>query len=302
MIIKFKVENQRITRLDSNFVVNGTKNYLFAEFDFSEEWTGDIFEIFKNSELSKAYNQLIEDGRCTVPWEVLQNPGTLSVSVFGGDLITSNSVAIKLHESGYDENAKESMTPTPEAFEQLLQKVKQEFTMTNHSHENKDVIDIITEESLHKIEMAAVVYDLWNEKVPVMEEKISLIESKADKVEFVNPEFAVLDLSKAYNTVYNADVFNSLIINIPDGAYNNDFATALNFTAGDGILIDYPASGVIQWIGADCSTQDGYSLFIPVSGKRYNIIITFDGQYLVGKVAGFVPTSSNVPASEAVNE
>ena len=40
MQLEFKVDQQIITRIDSNAVVEKSKNYLDAKFTFSKDWQG----------------------------------------------------------------------------------------------------------------------------------------------------------------------------------------------------------------------------------------------------------------------
>ena len=82
-MLKFKVENQTLTRTDSFVPVADSRNYLTAEFEFSDEWTGDIVAVFTYG--GDGYQLRPENGKCTVPWEVIKAPG-FGVSLFCGDL------------------------------------------------------------------------------------------------------------------------------------------------------------------------------------------------------------------------
>ena len=118
MDLTFSVTNQNLTRTDNNVVVADSKNYLHARFSFlTEDWDGlTKTAVFKYG--NKTYNALLDEtGECVVPWEVLT--GTqFSVSVFGGDLITTGVVNVRVAESGYASGSA-SMERRPDVYAQI---------------------------------------------------------------------------------------------------------------------------------------------------------------------------------------
>ena len=116
-VLSFDVSNQHITRTDSFRVVSKSRNYLHAQFCFlTEEWNGK-----EKTVLFDSYPVILsDDGTCLVPWEILTAPGTFSVSVFAGDLITTDRVLVRVYESGYQEAMSESSPPTPDLLAQLM--------------------------------------------------------------------------------------------------------------------------------------------------------------------------------------
>ena len=88
MDLNFKVNNQILSRLDQNILVNKSINYLFCNFNFeTSEWDDlDKFAIFKDS-FGRAYTiHLGTDNNCrvSVPHDALI--GThFKVSVYGGE-------------------------------------------------------------------------------------------------------------------------------------------------------------------------------------------------------------------------
>lgn len=119
MQLVFYIDRQTIKRADKNVVVSGSKNYVTAKFiDINKDWKNPITAIFG------AYTQILdENGECEVPWVVLKNPGSFSVSAFCGDLITANKVIVPVLESGYIEG----QTPTPptqDVYSQLVSMVQ----------------------------------------------------------------------------------------------------------------------------------------------------------------------------------
>ena len=121
-VLVFNIRNQNISRVDNFIPVRNSVNYLYAEFNFkTDDWNGrNKTAVFEADDGNRYPVILGETNTCIVPWEVLEGL-SFKVSVFGGDLITSDSVDIKLYEAGYkDTDTKE---PTPGVYDQLLTKL-----------------------------------------------------------------------------------------------------------------------------------------------------------------------------------
>lgn len=80
--MKIKVVNQRLY-LEPPETAEGTREYLRAEFSFSEEWEGTVKTAFFRGADGKNHPKLLEDDTCTVPAEALTAPGRVGVSVSG---------------------------------------------------------------------------------------------------------------------------------------------------------------------------------------------------------------------------
>lgn len=80
--MKIKVVNQRLY-LEPPETAEGTREYLRAEFSFSEEWKGMTKTAFFRGANGNTYSQLLKDDACTVPTEALAAPGRVGVSVSG---------------------------------------------------------------------------------------------------------------------------------------------------------------------------------------------------------------------------
>lgn len=147
MDLKFSVNKQIITRIDNEQVVSDSKNYLYADFEFTEQWTGTKTAIFKNKD--KAYSVILENDRCLVPWEVIKEYEFL-VSVFCGDLITTNEASVGVKKSGYVEGETPA-DPTPDVYEHIL-KLLNDISIGQVSEESiaKAVNEYMTE---HPVEM-----------------------------------------------------------------------------------------------------------------------------------------------------
>ena len=106
-----------ITRIDSNRVVAGSKGYVAAHFtDVRGDWTVPTTAIFGT------YAVLLDDNmECTVPWEVLANPGAFEVSAFCGDLHTANTARVDIEATGY-KKGETPADPTPDVYATLVEK------------------------------------------------------------------------------------------------------------------------------------------------------------------------------------
>ena len=117
--LAFLLDHQVISRSDKNTVVAGSKNYVRARFILrTDDWVRPITAIFGG------YTQLLDDNNeCTVPWEVLQQPGKVEVSAFCGDLHTANIAVVPVEKTGY-KSGDTPKDPTPDVYQQFLQAVK----------------------------------------------------------------------------------------------------------------------------------------------------------------------------------
>lgn len=80
--MKIKIVNQRLY-LEPPKTAEGTREYLRAEFSFSEEWKGLTKTAFFRGANGNICSQLLENDACTVPAEALAAPGRVGVSVSG---------------------------------------------------------------------------------------------------------------------------------------------------------------------------------------------------------------------------
>ena len=117
--LAFLLDHQVISRSDKNTVVAGSKNYVRARFILrTDDWARPITAIFGG------YTYLLDDNNeCTVPWEVLQQPGKVEVSAFCGDLHTANIAVVPVEKTGY-KSGETPKDPTPDVYQQFLQAVK----------------------------------------------------------------------------------------------------------------------------------------------------------------------------------
>jgi len=114
--LNFQIEKQILTRTDGNVIVNKSKNYLKCIFTFkSDEWDYITkFAIFKDSwgHAHKIFLGREDVCECMVPNGVLRGTN-FKVSVYAGDLITTNELNVILIPSGYTTNF-----TSPEGFDE----------------------------------------------------------------------------------------------------------------------------------------------------------------------------------------
>ena len=108
------------------------------------------------------------------------------------------------------------------------------------------------------------------------------LDDKADKPTITTPTGTSAEL--ADNTEARFGEVTSLTLTLPSST-GDDYISAVIFTANSNTPLSYPDT--IVMVGTDCI--DG--VFAPVSGKRYEVIVTNDGASYVGRVSGYEVTA-----------
>ena len=128
------------------------------------------------------------------------------------------------------------------------------------------------------------------------EELNDLKDTKADKTQIIR------NISTAYNFTFsnnhNSEVrlgeMTSISFTFGDGEYAKDYTSGLSFDSGaTPTAIDYTDSGILNWVGTDCTKSDGLSIFQPSANTHYDIVFYFNGVQFIGLVNGFVPATGN---------
>ena len=123
MQLDFKVEEQTLTWVNLKKVVADSVKYLTCKFTFSEDWNGITKSATFFPVEGEPFTQTLVDDWCEVPHEVIKAP-LFKVSVFGGELITTNIIIINVVASGYVKG-QTPKPPTPDVYAQILEKVTQ---------------------------------------------------------------------------------------------------------------------------------------------------------------------------------
>ena len=120
--MKIKVVNQRLY-LEPPETAEGTREYLRAEFSFSEEWEGTVKTAFFRGADGNTYTQLLENDACTVPAVALAAPGRVGVSVSGTLGETVITTDIKSFSVPATLSGGTPSDPEPTVWQQILDKV-----------------------------------------------------------------------------------------------------------------------------------------------------------------------------------
>lgn len=122
--MKIKVVNQRLY-LEPPKTAEGTREYLRAEFSFSEEWKGLTKTAFFRGADGNTCSQLLENDARTVPAEALAVHGRVGVSVSGvlGDTVITTD--IKSFSLPATLSGGTPSDPEPTVWQQILDKVNE---------------------------------------------------------------------------------------------------------------------------------------------------------------------------------
>ena len=102
------------------------------------------------------------------------------------------------------------------------------------------------------------------------------------------------EFSENHNKEIRADELDTLSFTFGNGEYAEDYASGLSFDSGETpTAVDYTDSGILNWVGTDCVTSDGLSIFQPSSNTHYDIVFYFNGTQFIGLVNGYVPATGN---------
>ena len=107
---------------------------------------------------------------------------------------------------------------------------------------------------------------------------------KADKPAITSVSAATPSVTLTDNTETRCGAVTLLALTLPSST-GDDYISAVVFTANSDTPLSYPDT--IVMVGTDCI--DG--VFAPVSGKRYEVIVTNDGASYVGRVSGYEVTA-----------
>lgn len=126
MIFKFKVIGDKLTVTDKQIsTYTGNINTYECEFEFSRSWDDIPVKI-------AVFNSLLvvlENGKCTIPAELLRNQGRIDIGVFGtnGDeamkRLSTNLISINVVTGAYRKGTA-PIEPSPEIWEQIIRLIQ----------------------------------------------------------------------------------------------------------------------------------------------------------------------------------
>ena len=126
--------------------------------------------------------------------------------------------------------------------------------------------------------------------------KAAYLDLKVDKATIITPNDTALSIefSANHNTENRTGELTTLSFTFGNGEYAQDYTSGLSFDSGETpTSIDYTDSGILNWVGTDCATSDGLSIFQPSANTHYDIVFYFNGTQFIGLVNGYVPATGN---------
>ena len=196
-ILEFEVHNQVLTRVDSQDVVSKSHNIYKCRFTFEEdsEWFDkNKFAIFTDGWGNSTTQHLGKNGEiltCLVPEKMLKG-SYFKISVYAGDLVTTNNVSVALIKSGYTRRKRTSCPDEGkdifvEIFDRLDNNVDS-IIYNDHSLHlfNRDeIVESIYLPFVEENELRELVQNLVNEfildKVPLADNETDGLLSHEDK-------------------------------------------------------------------------------------------------------------------------
>ena len=128
--MQFKVNKNRIIRLDNELLTTENVNSVVCSFSFSEEYDDlDLFAVFYRDDDLNRFVQLV-NGKCVIPWEMLETAGVLYIGAYGiknttdtvEKRITSNAISARVLKS-LDSSTSANAAPSPDVWEQYRAEV-----------------------------------------------------------------------------------------------------------------------------------------------------------------------------------
>ncbi len=121
--VPFIVQKQTLIQKPHVELVSGGKNYFYAVFKLCSTWDGvaSIRAKFSAEGVEPIIMPLEQCGghwECLIPWEVISDKGTFSVSIAGGDRLPTNRAYVKVRFGDNDEGS-EPQPPTPDWFDSV---------------------------------------------------------------------------------------------------------------------------------------------------------------------------------------
>ena len=126
---------------------------------------------------------------------------------------------------------------------------------------------------------------------------VTALNNKADKTEimYFGSSEGVIPISFHNTEIRFINTPDAISVIFPNDEYPQDFIMGVSFSTNYVVPeISYTNSGIINWVGTDCSLDNGISLFIPSEGMQYDIVIYFNGTQFVGLVNGYEVATGNV--------
>lgn len=117
----FKIKDGNLIAGDILGANSGSVNVHACNFEIQDADSFLWICVFKKGET--AYQQVISDGKCMVPYEVLESPGSVLVGCYGtsqGKRISTNWLPLEVKSGAYVSDATAPEVPLPDVWEELI--------------------------------------------------------------------------------------------------------------------------------------------------------------------------------------
>lgn len=304
-VLELRCNNQSLEwEQDPAEIYAGNINIDSITFKFCELWDGYTITAVFYKDKKNVYQVLLDDTKtCLIPPELTETNGLVYVGVFGikGEYRRASAVKSWYLKEGVITEGRPS-EPTPDIYQQIINLCNEAVETANSVRTDADNGKFNGKDG--KTPVKGVDYFDPEEKAElvaaVTEEITPALDTKADKpiIETINPlVFYAFNFLNNYNKeirLLSTDL-KEIEFYIANGEYQEDYTAGLSFDSNDTPTeIIYTSNNIINWVGVDCATVDGLSIFQPSANTHYDIVFYYNGNQFIGLVNGYVPASGNV--------
>lgn len=118
-----RVSGQELCCDEKPDIYTGQQNYIRLKFEFDALWESITprTAVFSCAREAGSISVSIPDDRTVpIPWEMMEEPGVVYVSVYGGDRMTTNRIGFAVYRSGYEPEAGTPKEPTEDAVSSIF--------------------------------------------------------------------------------------------------------------------------------------------------------------------------------------
>lgn len=147
-MLKFLVKQQKIEVIEREVIASGQIAFVSLKFIFDGIWK-ELHKVVQFTQCDETFNLVLgTDGlSCKLPAEL--HAGTVKMSVFGYSAdntqalrATTVPVNLNIRSSGLDEDGTETVPPTPDLYQQLLQKIDDKAEAIQNGADGKSAYEI----------------------------------------------------------------------------------------------------------------------------------------------------------------
>ncbi len=141
---KFLVKQQKIEIMEREVIASEQIAFISLKFIFDGDWR-KFHKVVQFTQCDETYNRVLglDNTSCLLPAEL--HAGTVKMSIFGYDTETDKGirattvpVTLNIRPSGFVSDGKEEIPPTPDLYEQLLQRLEEKASSLQNGFDGKD--------------------------------------------------------------------------------------------------------------------------------------------------------------------